>query len=264
VDPVERESFSGMDPGALVDAVDHGERIPLAPVGLNENIRGGMLRGHHALLFGQNEVGKSLFAINALVAACRANYRGGYWENEDPIVATQLRAACCASYSTEEQVKAGGKRRRKALEQAGWYHRMFFRDSAGGTLYDIDKWVGDFQLDFIVVNQLRNIQVKSENRVLELETISKGLRAIAKSRNIAVLSVTQAADSGFNKRVLQMGDVDWSNVGVQAACDLMIGFGTDDLLESQNQRMLSLCKNKLGRTHDPVLVGVDIERSLII
>ena len=260
----ERQDFIGTDPAALLEAVSEGERIPLAPDALNNAIRGGGLRGHHAVIFGRPEAGKSLFAINSLVAACRAQYRGGYWENEDPIIATQLRAACCATGCTEEELVLGGHRVEKALQAAGWYDRMIFRDSPAGSLMEIEKWVKDNRLDFLVVNQMRNVKTKDrDNRVLELENISKGLREIAKTQNCFILSVTQAGDSGEGKRILRMGDLDWSNTGIQAACDLLIGFGVDPELEAMNQRCLSLCKNKIGNNHDAILIRVNTETSVI-
>lgn len=260
----EQHDYIGTDPAALVEAVEEGVRIPLAPDVLNANIRGGMLPGHHAVIFGRPEAGKSLFAINSLVRAAQAGYKVGYWENEDPIVATQLRVAQCCANATESEVKAGGRRITKALEKAGWYDRIFFRDSPAGTLPEIERWVKQNKLDFLVVNQMRNVHTKErDNRVLELESISKGLREIAKVTNTAVMSVTQAGDSGDGRRILRMGDLDWSNTGIQAACDLLIGFGTDEELELTHNRMLSLCKNKLGNNHDAILIRIDTERNYI-
>lgn len=256
-------SFVGSDVGDLLEVVETGNRIPLAPAGLNEVIRGGMLPGHHATIFGRPEAGKSLFAINCLVAAAAAGYRVGFWENEDPIVTTQLRVAQCITNTTEDELRAGGDKVRRRLEQAGWYDRIHFRDSPSGTLYEIGKWVDDLGLDFLVVNQLAGVRVRGDNRVLELEAIAKGLREIAKSRQCAVLSVTQAGDSGDAKRILQMGDIDWSNTAIQAACDLLVGFGVDDELKIMHRRVLSLCKNKLGNKHEAIMIQVDEERNVI-
>jgi hypothetical protein len=258
-----QKSFVGADISGLLEVVEEGNRIPLAPSGLNEVIRGGMLPGHHATVFGRPEAGKSLFAINSLVSAAAAGYRCGFWENEDPIVTTQLRTAQCITNTTEAELRAGGSKVQARLDAGGWYDRIHFRDSPAGTLYEIGKWVDDLGLDFLVVNQLAGVRVRGDNRVLELETIAKGLREIAKSRQCAVLSVTQAGDSGDNKRILQMGDIDWSNTAIQAACDLLVGFGVDDELKIMHNRVLSLCKNKLGNKHDALMIRVDEERNVI-
>lgn len=259
----EQRTFSGSAVGELLEVVEDGNRIPLATSALNRKIRGGMLPGHHATLFGRPEAGKSLFGINSLVSACSSGYVGGFWENEDPIVVTQLRAAQCICNATEDEIRQGGPATERRLEAAGWYDRMHFRDSPGGSLYELERWVDEMHLDFLVVNQLPGIRVKGDNRVLELDSISKGLRAIGKTTGTAVLSITQAGDSGEGKRILQMGDIDWSNTAIQAACDLLIGFGVDEELKMEHKRCLSLCKNKLGNDHNAVLISIDENRHVI-
>jgi len=262
-DKQEQHTFLGTDPGALCAAVDDGERIPLAPGQLNDCVRQGLLRGHHAVVFGRPEAGKSLFAINCLATAAQAGYRVGFIENEDPIATTQLRVAQAICQATEQEVRTGNRSVREALNDAGWYDRILFRDAVSMSLHDIEMWVRHNSLDFIVVNQLPGVKVKGDSRVLELDSIARGLRGIAKSTHSAVLSVIQAGDSGDQKRVLQMGDIDFSNTAVQAACDLLIGFGVDDELETTGHRILSLCKNKLGGTHDVIRIRVDTQRNFI-
>ena len=253
----EQTSYLGTSPDALCAAVGDGERIPLAPPALNEQIQQGLLRGHHAIVFGRPESGKSLFAINCLVAASRAGFTVGYIENEDPIVATQLRTVQCITGRTEAEIQESNGEVSVDLNEAGWYDRIHFKDAASMSIPQIARWVTTHDIDFCVVNQLPGVRVKSDNRVLELDAIARGLRGIAKGCNVAILSVIQAGDSGDQKRILKMGDVDYSNTAVQAACDLLIGFGIDDDLEADNQRVLSLCKNKMSGSHDAIKIRVN-------
>ena len=60
-----------------------------------------------------------------------------------------------------------------------------------------------------------------------------------------------------------MGDLDWSNTAIQAAIDVLIGFGTDEDLEMRSQRMLSTPKNKRGQTKEPTLIVIDPDRHRI-
>lgn len=249
--------FQGTDPASLYHEVIEGECIPLAPPQLNESLKGGLLRGQNAMIFGPVEVGKSLLAINCLVAAARAGFKVGYWENEDAIIATQLRAAQACAGATEADLRSPSPRIRKALERGGWYERIIFRESPGGSLAEVRAWIEKHNLDFAVLNQLANFTTQSkDNRVLELGQLATGTRAIGKQTNCAMLSVHQAADSGRGKRVLGMGDLDWSNVAIQATMDVLIGMGMDEEQELQGRRTLSLCKNKRGYVHDRFLIRV--------
>jgi hypothetical protein len=83
------------------------------------------------------------------------------------------------------------------------------------------------------------------------------MRNIAKRRRVVVISVTQAGDSAANKSILDMGDVDFSNTGIPATADLMIGLGAsfDDV--KAGRMVLSLCKNKIGGRHAVIPVMVD-------
>ena len=74
--------------------------------------------------------------------------------------------------------------------------------------------------------------------------------------NVLAISVTQAGDSADNKAVLDMGDVDYSNTGIPAQADVMIGVGVTAELEAENRRMFSLPKNKISGDHSSFPVNV--------
>ena len=76
-----------------------------------------------------------------------------------------------------------------------------------------------------------------------------------------MLTVHQAGDSADGRRVLRMGDLEWSNTAIQAAIDVLIGYGADDDLDAKNQRMLSLPKNKRGGTHDRISLECRVQRA---
>lgn len=258
------DSFVGVDPTALVAAVTSDKSIPLATAQLNACLRGGVLPASHTMIFGRPEVGKSLLAINCIAEAVRNAYRGGIWENEDNIEVTQLRTVMALLGCTEDEVKNMTPAMKKRLQQLGWYDRLFFHDSPGGTLHDVESWIKSNKLDVCVINQLANLAVRQQdNRTLELGALARGARAIGKETGCAIISVHQAGDSADGRRVLRMGDLEWSNTAIQAAIDVLIGFGVDDELEAKNQRMISLPKNKRGGTHDKVPVYIDLTRGTI-
>ena len=258
------DSFSGTSPAALIEVVADGDSIPLATGQLNACLRGGVLPGSHTMVFGRPEIGKSLFALNCTAAAVRNGFRCGYWENEDSIQVTQLRAAQAILQCTEDELRAITPGMEEQLQRAGWYDRLWFHDSPGGTLAEIEAWIKAHKMQFCVINQLANLTVRQQdNRTLELGALARGARAIGKETGCAMLTVHQAGDSADGRRVLRMGDLEWSNTAIQAAIDVLIGYGADDELDAKNQRMLSLPKNKRGGTHDRILISVDIDRGTI-
>lgn len=265
VDDLIHENLStlGTDPSDLLKVMETGNRIPIGPPQLCGAIRGGMLPGHNALIFGRPEIGKSALALNAARYAALAGCRVGFWENEDPLVTTQLRMVQAICNATEDQIRVNGGKYRPLLDRAGYYDRMFFYESPDGSISEIESWVERESLDLVIVNQMVNLRTNADNRVLELSTIARGQRALAKRQHCAVIGVAQAGESADNHSALRLADLEWSNTGVQATLDLMIGIGAREKDVDTGSRTLHLCKNKLGGTHDILLVDFDRTRSRI-
>lgn len=259
----EASSLVGTDPTELLAVMEAGNRIPIGPKHVSDTLRGGLLPGHNALIFGRPEVGKSALAITCGRYAAEAGYRTGIWENEDPLATTQLRMVQAICNATEDQVRVDGGRYRSVLERAGYFDRIFFRESPDGSIAEIEAWVEKEDLDLVIINQMVNLRTQQDNRVLELSQIARGQRALAKRQECAVIGVAQAGESAIGRSILRLADLEWSNTGVQATLDLMIGIGMNDEQENMGQRTLHLCKNKLGGTHDVLLVEFDKQRTRI-
>jgi hypothetical protein len=256
------DEYCGTDPTVLLAAMEAGNRIPLVCDQLTEHTRGGAIPGHHLLFFGRPEIGKSLAAFNLVRTAGNAGHRVGFWENEDPISATQLRCAQAICNATEGDVRVNLGRYQPVLEAAGWYDRIFFKESADGSVREIEAWVEKHDLDLVIVNQLPNLKAASaDTRIQELWAIARGLRALAKRQQCVVASVAQAGDSADGKRVLRLGDLDGSNTAVQGQVDLMVGIGMDQVLEETHQRCLSLIRNKLSGQLSNLFVKFDAPRN---
>ena len=255
------DTLVGVDPTELLAVVEAGNRIPILPAHLSPHIRGGLLPGHNCLIYGRPEIGKSALALNCARHASEADFRVGYWENEDPIVTTQLRMVQAICNATEEQVRVHGGRYRSVLEAAGYYDRIFFRESPDGSIAEIEAWVEQNQLDLVIINQMVNLRTQGDNRVLELSNIARGQRALAKRQGCAVIGVAQAGESAIGRSILRLQDLEWSNTGVQATLDLMLGVSA--LEAHPMQRTLSLCKNKLAGNHDTLVLNFDPQRSRV-
>ena len=116
----------------------------------------------------------------------------------------------------------------------------------------------------LVLDQLRNLNMKQDNYVLALEQAAKQARQWAKRYSCVVVSVTQAGDSAEGKSVLDMGDVDYSNTGIPAQADLMIGLGANKKNASRGEIVFNLPKNKISGKHEYFPVATDPTLSQLI
>ena len=83
------------------------------------------------------------------------------------------------------------------------------------------------------------------------------MRRLAKKYNALAVSVTQAGDSGENKAILNMGDIDGSNTGIQGTADLIIGLGATYDMIQRGMLTLSFSKNKLNGNKQPVSITIN-------
>lgn len=130
--------------------------------------------------------------------------------NEEPVHDTRMRAMCCFTGLTEDEIKAGPQKAQELLDKRGW-NLVRFIPLHPGTPKQIERYVDRYKPDVIIVDQIRNLAVGAETRVNQLEMAATAIRNIAKRHNCLGISITQAGDSADNKLVLEMGDVDFSN-----------------------------------------------------
>lgn len=234
-------------------------RIPIYPASLGRRLRGGLWPGHHMTVFARPEVGKSAFAINAAVMAAN---RGGanvlYLSNEDPVRDLMVRALVRFTNRGHDDVLKDLDDAIRVAKDHG-ADRITFRDMAPGTLYEIDRLVRRYKPDLLIVDQMRNVGSgkATDNMTQRLDNVAQGLRSIGKRHGCAVLSVTQAGDSARDKAILDDGDVDSSNTGVSAGCDVLVGIGATPIMMEAGERRLSIIKNKLGGQHGFADVRLD-------
>jgi hypothetical protein len=234
-----------------------GDRVPVLPSALNDRLRGGLLPGHHMTVFGRPEVGKSALALTIGVGAANKGHETLYLGNEDPPRDLMLRALQIFANASADDVAGNLDEVLKVARRRG-AARLRFHSLAPGSLGEIERLVRKYRPRLVVLDQLRNISTgKTENLTQTLDKAAQGLRAIGKRHGASVVSVTQAGDSARNKAVLDDGDVDSSNTGVSAGCDVLVGIGATADMRGAGKRMLTLCKNKLGGIHEHFPVTLD-------
>lgn len=230
--------------------------VQLLPRVLNDHVDGGLRGGHHVLVFAPTEMGKTLFVINAVYGFLRQGLRVLYVGNEDPATDIIMRLMTRLTGLNKYEILKNPEHADSILSKRNW-DLFTFANLAPGTFPRICRLVSKYKSQVVVLDQLRNINVETENRTQALEKAATEARNLAKRYNIPVISVTQAADSASGKKILTRGDVDGSNVGIPGQVDLMIGLGADEVMEASGNRMLSFPKNKLSGRHEPLSIQID-------
>lgn len=237
--------------------------IKLLPKVLTEHLDGGVRPGHHILVFAPTEMGKTLVVINMVAGFTVQGLRTLYVGNEDPVADLQMRYITRLTNLNKGQVLSDPAEAQRRLDKRN-YKNVIFAPLAPGNFTQIRKLVDKYKPHVVVLDQLRNLDVDSENRTQALERAATEARNLAKSMGVVVISVSQAADSASGKRVLNRGDVDSSNIGIPGQMDVMIGIGADDEMEKMGMRMLSFPKNKISGRHNPIEIIVNPQLSKVV
>lgn len=242
-------------------ASDGSNLLKVYPLSLNNKLNGGLGGGHHLVTFARPEMGKTAFNLTIACGFAAQGAPGIYFLNEDRLEDVYLRGLCCITGQPENVIKADLTKWGEIARDMGFGNIMFV-SLAPGTLADIDRFCEKYQPRWIVVDQLRNLQMKETNKVLQLEYATTGIRNIAKKHNLIAVSTTQAGDSAEGKRQLDMGDVDFSNTGVAAQADVLVGVGASREDQEQGIRYINISKNKRGGGHSllPVKLSATISR----
>jgi len=232
-------------------------RIALSPKSLNDAAGGGVLRKHHILIFARPDAGKSTVAINMVGSFLHQGLKVLYVGNEDPPNDILLRLMCRLTQRTEADVAADPDGTMQILGQRNW-EQLTFIEGNPGTARELEAWMDEHQPDVLLVDQVRNLDMKEDSRVLSLEKAEQFVRNLGKRYNALTISFTQAGGSAEGKLILDMCDVDFSNTGMQASADLMVGLGTNAEYTQNGQRVLTCVKNKLpGGSKEPFRVSFD-------
>ena len=250
------DMYTGADLAEFEHIYDDTALIRIAPPSLNKRLRGGLIRGHHLLLAAMPEAGKSLFALNMTAGFVRQDLKVLYVGNEDPIPELILRLLSNLSGVDADHLF---DRKDYVMEKAReyGYDLVTFKGMDPGNIDAIDIMMRKGEYDVLVIDQLRNLDSKTENNTLRLEAVAKGARNLARRHNALVVSVTQAAESARDRLVLNGGDIDGSNIGMPGACDIMVMVGMTDEYYLKELRSVTLVKNKRGGNHDNFTVAID-------
>jgi archaellum biogenesis ATPase FlaH len=253
----------GLSVEALVASGFNTENlVSISPAALNERLGGGVKPGHHIILFARPEMGKTMMTIEMMAGFAEQGLTTLYIGNEDPLDDINMRVVNRLSGMTKLQVMSTPAKADKLAREQG-YENLILKACSPGTPREITSLIEKFKPHVLVLDQLRNLNMKQDNRVLALEEAATQARNWAKRYSCVVVSVTQAGDSASGKAVLDMGDVDFSNTGIPSQADLMIGLGANDQHVKNGEIVLSLPKNKISGRHEYFACQVEPQLSKI-
>jgi hypothetical protein len=255
----------------LFERVGSEKRIPVLPQSLNIRLGGGVLPGHHILVFGRTEIGKSAFVINLVAGFIKQKQRVLYVGNEDEINNVKARFVCRITGKTMQEVEADKDGAIATYTDRGAEQLLRLVHMQPGTIEEIDKECEAFRPSVLVLDQIRNLGSVEEGMTRRIEANAIAFRSLLSKYSLVGVSVTQASDKSERNSAdlpvwLSAGDVDSSRVGLPGTADLMVGIGGNQEMISRGQRALSICKNKLfsgPQSREGLIVSVDLARSLI-
>ena len=249
----EFETYVGLDIETIVDPLRAENLIKVYPKNLNDALDGGVPPGTHILVFARPECGKSAFVINMCAKFCMDGHKALYIGNEDPQSAMRMRFLNRFSGRDRHAVLQDPQTALDIAREKG-SDNLVFVPMSPGTTGQVRRLAERHEPDIIVVDQVRNLGVgrgKQFTKVEQLEYVTKYMRDLNKEMGSVGVSVTQAGDSAEGKLLLEMNDIDFSNTGMQAHADVMMGIGMNREYEMSGRRMVSLNKNKISGIHEP-------------
>ena len=242
-----KEVMIAPDLKSIFESRSSANRFAVTPPQLNAALEGGLLRGHHVVLFAVTDLGKTLCSLDLARNFIEQGLKVLYVGNEDPISDLLERFLVSITGRNKWDVRKHYDKAQALAEKKGW-DRLIWYEATPGTLGEIQSLVEEHNPDVLFVDQIRNLDVGENNFVRTLEKAAQGIRNIAKAFNIVAISITQAG-----KAILNRGDIDNSNVGIPGTADLMLGVGATQEQEFNGQRTFSFPKNKVSGNKQPIL-----------
>jgi len=237
----------------IFEARKRENRISVTPEALNNQLEGGLLPGHHVVIYAVTDLGKTLFSLDQARHFIECGRKVLYVHNEDPRSDLIERFLVTLLGRDKWAIRKHYQKAQTFAEAKGW-DKMIWAELLPGTFPEIESLIQKHKPEILMVDQIRNIETGDKDGVVRLENAATGMRNLAKKHNIVSISITQAGDSADGKAILGRGDIYGSNVGIPGTTDLMLGIGATIQQEIDGIRTLSFAKNKVSGNKSPIQV----------
>lgn len=257
----DRQGYSVSD--LVATNFDSSGLIHVNPSSLNARLDGGVRPGHHIVLFARPEMGKTMMTVEMMAGFAQQELTTLYVGNEDPIADINMRIVNRLSGMTKLEVLNDPETADTEARKYG-YENIILHSASPGTPAQITRLIEKYEPQVLIIDQLRNLNTGNDNYVLKLEEAATHARNWAKKYGMVAVSVTQAGDSAHNKAALDLGDVDYSNTGIPAQADVMVGLGANSNHKAAGELVISLPKNKVSAIHEAFAVTTEPHLSKIL
>ena len=153
--------------------------IRISPSGLNDRLDGGVKPGNHIILFARPEMGKTMMVIEMMAGFVDQVLTVLYIGNEDPLDDINMRVVNRLSGMTKMEVLNKPNEADRKAREAG-YENIILKSLTPGTVREITSLIEKYAPHVLVLDQLRNLNMKQDNYVLALEQAAKQGRQWAK------------------------------------------------------------------------------------
>ena len=249
----------------LIDALKDNTKWKFNLTDLRNKVNG-IGEGNLIIIFARPESGKTAFWVN-LVAG-----RNGFATqgakvcaliNEEPAIRTQMRLINAYTGMTFAEIKENPQKAGDLWSQIKNQIRIL--DTVDWTLEKIDSYVAKEKPDILIIDQLDKVHIGGTfaRGDEKLRAIYTGAREIAKRRDCSLIGISQASADASGKWDMTFDMMENSKTGKAAEADVIkgVGYKPNSEYSNDNDRSLSVSKNKITGWHGKVMVKIEPELS---
>jgi KaiC/GvpD/RAD55 family RecA-like ATPase len=243
------EVLNGSGAEELTAQFKAGNTFTFSPRQLND-ILDGTIPGDHILVYAPVNVGKSALAIEMAWGLCRSGKKVLFIANEGPRTRNMTRAKSRFCEMNRQQMMQDPAAADARAKKMGW-DNFYLCQLYPGTVADVKRLCEEIKPDVCIVDQVINLHLggKEPSETEKLTAVCYDLRMFYNKAHIMGISVAQADSDAIDKAVLEIKHVYYSNVGVQAQVDIMIGLGAGKGWLATGERWIQVTKNKASGIH---------------
>ena len=259
---VNKEEFDTVtnDINKLIDELKDNTKWKFNLTDLKNKVNG-IGEGNLIIVFARPESGKTAFWVNMVAGRNGFATQGAKvcaLINEEPAIRTQMRLINAHTGMTFAEIKENPT---KASELWGQIKdKIRILDTVDWTLEKIDSYVAKEKPDVLIIDQLDKVHMGGSfaRGDEKLRAIYTGAREIAKRRDCSLIGISQASADASGKWDMTFDMMENSKTGKAAEADVIIGVGykPNSDYSNDNDRSLSVSKNKITGWHGKIMVKI--------
>ncbi len=259
---VNKEEFDSVtnDIPELIDALKDNTKWKFNLTDLKNKVNG-IGEGNLIIIFARPESGKTAFWVNMVAGRNGFATQGAKvcaLINEEPAIRTQMRLINAHTGMTFAEIKENPTKASELWAEVRQNIRIL--DTVDWTLEKIDSYVAKEKPDVLVIDQLDKVHISGAfaRGDEKLRAIYTGAREIAKRRDCSLIGISQASADASGKWDMTFDMMENSRTGKAAEADVIIGVGykPNSDYSNDNDRSLSVSKNKITGWHGKIMVKI--------